>query len=199
MKILNERVRMSQRKSHSRKLKKQFITRWSPRSFMHKDVEIADLEALFEAARWAPSCFNEQPWMFVYAKKQDDLKRMQSILVDSNQVWANHAPVLIAVFARRNFNSTGQENEWAAYDTGAAWMSLCLQAHAMGMICHAMGGFKANEIYDVLNVDQEKYQAICVVAVGYQGEKENLPENLREKEGPSQRQPVEAFTFEGKF
>ena len=100
----------------------QFIDRWSPRAFSSKPVEKEKLLSIFEAARWSPSCFNEQPWLFLYATNEEDLKLFRSILVEKNQLWANKAPVLVYVFAKKFFAYNGKPNRWAEFDCGSAWM-----------------------------------------------------------------------------
>jgi nitroreductase len=118
--------------------------------------------------------------------------------VDANRKWASRAPLLIIVFARREFLERGKPNHWAQFDSGAAWFSLCLQAQKMGLACHAMGGFKSDQAYEVANVDPEKYHAMCVIAVGQQGPPENLDDELRQKEeSRSDRKPLSEVVHEG--
>jgi len=175
----------------------QFLYRWSPRSFLSDPLGDEEIMTLFEAARWAPSCFNEQPWLFVYGRG-DRLPAFQSVLVDGNRKWADRAPLLILVFARRDFEERGKSNHWAEFDSGAAWFSLCLQAQKMGLACHAMGGFHSDKAYEVANVDPEKYNAMCAVAVGRQGPPENLDDDLREREETkSDRKPLSDVAHEG--
>lgn len=155
--------------------------------------------SLFEAARWSPSCFNEQPWRFVYA--QDDKLRSQflNVLVEGNQVWAKSAPVLMAVFAKKKFAYNGKPNRWAEFDTGAAWMSLNLQALSLGLHCHGMAGYSEDRIYEVCNVDRSEYQSICMVAIGKKDSKQKLPEELQKNESPNDRKPLDVIVAEGKM
>lgn len=173
-----------------KKVSPLFVERWSPRSFLVDPISGEDVNTLFEAARWAPSCYNEQPWLFVYAKKKDDLKRFQSVLVDVNKAWADKAPMLVIVFAKRRFAQNNSPNRWARFDAGSAFMSLTLQAQMLGLSCHAMGGFDEPKAYEVAGVDKDKYEAMCVVALGYQGPKEQLPETIQSREAPSDRKPL---------
>ena len=175
------------------KLDKMFIDRWSPRSFTEDKVSDEDLMTIFEAARWSPSCFNEQPWRFVYATSDSDLERFQSALVEANQAWANSAPVLIMAFSKRHFTRNDKDNRWADFDTGTAWMALTLQANALGYHTHAMGGFDQDKAYEVANVDPDKYNAVCVIAVG------KLADSGASDEEPSDRNAVDNMIFEGKM
>lgn len=176
-----------------------FLERWSPRAFSSKPVEKEKLMTLFEAARWAPSCYNEQPWLFLYAAKEEDLKIFRNILVEQNQVWANKAPVLAVVFARKHFTFNGKPNRWAEFDSGSAWMSLAIQANKLGLYTHGMAGFNENLAYELLNVSPDEYKAVAALAIGYMGNKSELPKELQEREEPSPRKTITEITHEGKF
>ncbi|KAA3612409.1 MAG: nitroreductase [Planctomycetota bacterium] len=165
----------------------QFPARWSPRAWKDRIPEPESLRSLFEAARWAPSCYNAQPWYFVYSADPEALPQFQQLLVEGNQAWANQAPVLGVAFARRRFEHNGKDNAWAQFDTGAACMALALQAHAQGLSVHFMAGFDANRAPEALGVDGEEYQAMAAFAIGYRGDPASLPEDLREREKPSGR------------
>jgi nitroreductase len=178
------------RTPESNKLHKMFIDRWSPRSFLSDPISEEDIRSLFEAARWAPSCFNEQPHYFVFARDKKDLELFQSVLMDTNRAWAKMAPLLVIVFSKRRFDKTGKENRWADFDAGSAFMSLVLQAHDLGLSCHGMGGFDQEKAYEVTGVNKEEFNAICVVAIGKKGSPDALPEQLRERETPSGRKPL---------
>jgi len=159
--------------------------RWSPRAFdPDQPVSHDDLLALLEAARWAPSCFNDQPWRFVVCDKSTDKTGWQnafSILAEKNRRWAKNAPVLILAVAMENFNHNGQPNRWAMYDTGAASVSLCLQATAMGMCVHQMGGFDAERAREVFNLPGD-CRPMAMMAVGYQADVEVLDDDFKETE-----------------
>lgn len=148
-------------------------TRWSPRAFdPDREVTHDDLIALLEAARWAPSCFNDQPWRFVVCNKAVDKIGWQNAfatLAEKNQLWAKNAPVLILVAAMSNFNHNGKPNRLAMYDTGAASVSLCLQAVALGLAVHQMGGFDAEKAREVFNLPADCIP-MAMMAVGYQGD-----------------------------
>lgn len=187
------------RQSEFSNLHPQFLDRWSPRSFHSEKIPKQILLSLFEAARWAPSCFNEQPWRFVYAQDEQSHSRFLALLTDSNQIWGKSAPILAAVFAKKTFAKNGKRNRWAEFDTGAAWMALNLQALSVGLYCHGMAGYDEDRTYEVCDVDPAKYQSICMVAIGKKDSKDKLPENLKDREFPSERQPLEQIVAEGKM
>jgi len=167
-----------------------FIERWSPRAISSEPIPPDVLASLFEAARWAPSSSNEQPWLFMYADQPAALEKYRSILVEQNRVWADKAPVLIVIFARRNFVRNGQPNRLYAFDTGAAWMSLAMQAHKLGLFVHAMAGFSQEKAYELFRVDQNQYEAMAAIVVGKYGDPALLSPALREREKPSDRKPL---------
>lgn len=187
------------RKKTYPKLNDIFIDRWSPRAFKSDPIDEEDLYTMFEAARWSPSCFNEQPWYFVYARTADDLKRFQSILTDSNRVWAVRAPLLLIVFGKRQFDQSSKPNRWADFDCGAACLALALQANRLELYCHALAGFDQDKAYEVANVDREKYNAICMIAVGKKDTPDILPDNLKERETPKGRKDIREFSAEGQM
>lgn len=166
-----------------------FIDRWSPRAFISEPLSENQIQTLFEAARWAPSCFNEQPWLFLYASKPEDREIFASILVKKNQLWASRAPLLMFVLARRKFEMTGKENRHAPFDAGAAWMALALQARRLGLYAHAMAGFNLEKAYEVLGVSKEDYHIMAAIAVGRKGDAAQLPDDLRQMETPNDRKP----------
>jgi nitroreductase len=176
-----------------------FIDRWSPRAFSSEPVPPETLASLFEAARWAPSCYGEQPWLFLYATQPPDLERFRSLLVDGNRVWADRAPVLAFVFARRLFARNNKPNRWCQFDAGAAWMSLALQARMLGLYTHGMGGFHEERVYEALNVPREKYEAMAGIAIGRIGDPSILPADLAGIEKPNSRKPLAQVAVEGKL
>jgi nitroreductase len=156
-----------------------------------------EINSLFEAARWAPSCMNSQPWRFLYAKKNTPHWEMFfKFLMDGNKLWCVNAGVLIVVAAKKTFG--GRVSPTFAFDTGAAWENLALQAHLMGLVSHGMAGFDYAATKTELNLSDD-YQILAMVALGRPGRKENLPEALREREKPSDRISLKEFAFEGKF
>lgn len=175
----------------------QFVDRYSTRAFSDQPVSRDQLHQIFEAARWAPSCFNEQPWLVRYALEPADLEIFRPLLVDANRTWADRAPVLGIVFAKKHFALNGNPNPWAPFDAGQAGFSIALQAHLLGLATHFMGGFHKDKTYSVLNVDPEKYEAQAAFVIGYQGSLEVLPEPMRERDAPSGRNPQSAQFVEG--
>jgi len=174
-----------------------FIERWSPRAFLPDPVPREHLLSMFEAARWAPSCFNEQPWQFVWADSGPQLQAFRELLVDGNLVWAEHAPVVGFVAARRQFQRNGKANAWAEFDAGSAWMSFCLQASVLGYAAHGMGGFHKDRAPEVLGLDTEAWSVVAAFVVGRPGKSEQLPEELRSREAPSDRKPLDDVHHEG--
>lgn len=168
-----------------------FIDRWSPRAFLPDPLPDQQIKALFEAARWAPSCFNEQPWLFVYATDPDKREKLVSALTPKNQRWAAKCPMLMFALARKNFKQGGTENRHAAFDTGAAWLSLALQARRLGLYAHAMAGFNQEKAHEVLGVSKNEYRVMAAIVVGRKDEStDGLPEDLRAKESPNTRKPL---------
>lgn len=192
---------MSQnRRSPEAEVASQFLDRWSPRALRSDPLTPAQLASLFEAMRWAPSCFNEQPWRVVYGTAGDpDHARIAGLLVEANRVWAERAPLLLIVFARRHFTHNHKPNRTAAFDAGAAWMALALQARALGLYAHGMAGYDVAASYAQLGVDEAEYESIAAVAVGALGDPADLPEKLREREAPSGRNAQASFAFRGRF
>ena len=175
------------------------------RAFSPKAVDAASIGSLFEAARWASSCSNEQPWSFLVTQKIPETlvekdkpsahDRLLRCLVDFNIQWARHAPVLILSVARLNFASTGKPNRHALYDVGQAAANLALQATALGLMAHQMAGFDVQKARTEFLVPDD-HEPASVIAVGYPGEPTSLPEKLRARElAPRQRKPQRDFVF----
>lgn len=180
----------------------QFPARWSPRSFTDRVMPEAEVMSLLEAVRWAPSASNHQPWRLVWARRgEDGFAAIHSALAAGNQVWAGEAAVLFAVASKDTVtNREGAEalNRTAGFDTGAAWMSLALQAQAMGLAAHAMGGFDKDKLAAAVGLP-DGHTLHCVVAVGEQGPAEALPEDLRAREKPSGRKTLAEIAVHGQF
>jgi nitroreductase len=176
-----------------------FLDRWSPRALSPDPVPEKQLFTLIEAARWAPSCYNEQPWLFLYADSGEDLELFRSLLVDGNRTWTDYAPVLAFLLARKNFARNDKPNDWAVFDSGAAWMSFALQARRLGLYAHAMAGFFRDKIYQALDIPRESYEAICAIAIGRYGDPTTLPEQIQKSETPNSRKPLSEVFTKGKF
>ncbi len=173
--------------------------RWSPRAFSDKPVPADVLRSLFEAARWAPSSNNEQPWAFLVTTRddQENHAKMLSTLVEFNQAWAKHAPVLAIAVSESAFAKTGKPNRNAFYDTGAAVAHLSVEATSRGLFVHQMAGFdphKAIEVFEIPN----GWEPIAAFVIGYPGDPESLPEPLGRRElAPRERKPLESLVMGG--
>lgn len=172
----------------------QFLDRWSRRSFDSRPVPERVLNDLFEAARWSPSCFNEQPWHFVYGHTDTQLRTLQAVLNEKNQAWANKAPVLAFLFTKRRFEETGEPNRHAPFDAGAAWMALALAARARGLYTHAMAGYHRDRVHEATGVSKNNYEDMAAIAIGYPGDSAQLPENLKSMDSPNGRKPLSEVT-----
>ena len=174
-----------------------FVERWSPRSFSEQPVSTEVLRSVFEAARWAPSGGNAQPWRFVVATTPEEKERFCSFINPGNLRWCVTAPVLVLLLSKTT-NGQGKPHRSHAFDAGAAWSHLALQATHAGLVTHAMGGFDAGKAREVLSIPPE-YEPQVVIALGYQGEKDRLPEDLQTRETPSDRLPLKDLVIRGRF
>jgi nitroreductase len=179
-----------------------FLERWSPRAFDGSELPDADLFAMFEAARWAPSAFNSQPWHFLYAKRGDpNWERFLSLLIPWNQAWAQTASVLIFIVSDKtpsNDRKTGEPapSSTHSFDAGAAWVSLALQATRMGYHAHGMSGIQ----YDLARAElglPERYHLNAACVIGRIGDPAQLDEKQRAREFPSDRKPQSDFVHAG--
>jgi len=178
--------------------------RWSPRAFdATRPVERYKLLSCLEAARWAPSCFGDEPWRYIVCEKEADAeawKKLLDCLTPKNQLWAQHAPVLLLACATLAFRATGNANRWAQYDTGAASVSLCLQATALGLASHQMGGFDVGAVRDAAFAVPEEFMPMAAIALGYQAGTDSLDESFHALElGERQRQPLGENFFAGRW
>jgi nitroreductase len=164
--------------------------RWSPRAISSTPVDIHDICSAMEAARQAPSCFNEQPWRFVLATEESELKLMRSFLTEKNQRWANKAPVLILIIAHKKFIYNGQPNRWNQFDTGTAWGYFSLELQRRGLVSHGMAGFDPERARKELGLSDD-YDLIAMVAVGKLGNKDELPLEFQAMEQPGLRRVLE--------
>lgn len=176
-----------------------FLQRWSRRSISGTPLPETLVRSLFEAARWAPSASNSQPWLFVYANELESLARGRALLKDTNARWAIKAPLLVFVFARKVHPETGKALRTSAFDTGAAWFSLALQAQRLGLVTRAMGGIHHDKAYEAFGVPEADFESMAAIAVGYPAAREELPSDLAEREVPSQRKPQHEFAFAGRY
>ena len=180
-----------------------FLERWSPRAFADALVPQDDLDTMFEAARWAPSAFNSQPWRFLYAHRGDaHWETFLNVLVPYNIGWAQRAAVLVFVVSDSLPLTDKEGNPTSSlthsYDSGAAWMLLALQAWRMGYYAHGMSGIELDRAREALKVP-ERYVINAAAAIGRQGDPATLSEKLRAREVPSGRKPIGDFAFRGPF
>ena len=176
-----------------------FLKRWSPRALSGEFLSDDELFTLFEAARWAPSTYNEQEWRFLYAKRDtDDWQLFFDLLAEANQIWCERASHLVVVLARKTFLKNGKPNPVHVFDVGAAFQNLLLQASAMDLVGHGMAGFDFDKARTDLNVPEE-FALCAMLAVGRPGNPEDLPEHYRAIEIPSQRKPIDLIARAGSF
>ena len=176
-----------------------FINRWSPRAMSGEEMPDEDLMTLFEAARWAPSSFNGQPWRFLYAKRNSEYWDLFfNLLDDWNKSWCKNASVLILLISKNNFEHNDKPDYHASFGAGTAWENLALQASMKGLVAHGMAGLDRDRARKDLDVP-DSYKVEAMIAVGKKGNIEDLPEELRKIENPSGRKELKEIIFEGKF
>lgn len=175
--------------------------RWSPRAFADRSITEAQLDRLLEAARWAPSSFNGQPWAFLVATREeaDNFARLLGCLVEFNQTWARSASALAIAVAQLNFSHNQQPNRHAWYDLGLAVGNLTVQATAEGLFVHQMGGFNPAQARAEFRIP-DGWEPVAALAIGYLGDPQQLPDGLRERElAAPQRKPRASFVFRGQW
>ncbi len=175
-----------------------FVERWSSKAFADKPLTDDQIAALFEAAHWAPSASNRQPWAFVYATDGPDRERFNSVLNENNRLWASGAAMIVFVFAR-TVDDEGNKIRTAHFDTGAAWMSLALQANRMGLNTRAMGGIDLEAAYDTADVPRATFETICAIAVGTRGTDADLHPRMVKQNFANDRKDVAEVVFKGKY
>jgi nitroreductase len=175
-----------------------FLSRWSPRAMSGEEIDEATLFSLFEAAKWAPSSNNNQPWRFIYGRRNTkNWTTFFNLLAEGNQGWAKNAAVLIVVISKTTFDN-GKSARTHSYDAGAAWENLALQGSLMGLVVHGMQGFDYDKAKEVLRIP-DGYKVEAMIAVGKKGKKEDLPQYLQEREFPSARKNLSEIAMEGVF
>ncbi len=177
-----------------------FVKRWSPRAMSGEPITTAELMTVLEAARWAPSSFNEQPWRVLYALRDTPLwNTFFGLLVEANQAWCHRGAALLIFASKKTFTKNGQPNRVHTFDCGSAWENLALQGTHMGLVVHGMAGFNNSKARVELAIPDD-FDAVAMVVIGRPGAVEDLPESVRQKElPPSPRKPVSEWTREGKF
>ena len=180
---------------------KLFLDRWSPRAFTGEDISEAELMTLFEAARWAPSSYNSQPWRFIYGRKGTPaFDKILSFLIEFNQGWAKNASALVVLVSKSLMMVPGKDKPVPSHshsmDAGAAWCSVALQATLSGWQCHGMVGFDMDRAFAELGLT-EGYRVEQTFAIGRKGDKSMLPEAMAAREAPSDRLPLAQIAMEG--
>lgn len=166
-----------------------FVARWSPRAFQPGQIDQTVLTRLFDAARWSPSCFNEQPWRF-YISTSSTFNDFLSLLVEGNQAWAQHASVIGFLCGRKNYDRNGKDNPYTRFDSGAAWMAMTLQARMEGLYTHGMGGIRHDAVSDYLNLDPQQEEVIMGFVIGRAVDRDVLDGEQKEKETPNGRKAL---------
>lgn len=175
------------------------VNRWSPRAMTGEAMDREEFMPLFEAARWAPSCFNAQPWRFIYVERDsDNWDDALGVLNDKNQRWANKAALLTLVVSRREFEHNGNSSHTHSFDAGAAWENLALEATARGYVSHGMNGYNKDEAIEVFDVPKI-FRPEAMIAIGKRGKRENLPEEQVSKEVPNGRKDLNEIVFRNTF
>ena len=175
------------------------LNRWSPRAMTGEDLDNEEIMSLFEAARWAPSSYNNQPWRFIYAKKNTEhWERMFSLLAEGNKSWAKNSALLVVVISRKNFEFNEKPARTHQFDAGSAWENLALEAFSRGLVAHGMQGFN----YDKARIDliiPDDFEVMAMIAIGKKGSRDSLPPELQEKEKLTDRKPLKDIIMEGLY
>lgn len=175
------------------------LDRWSPRSMTGEDISEAELMTLFEAARWAPSSYNNQPWRFLYARRNSpSWPLFFDLMVDFNKGWVKNAAAIVLAVSAKNFEHNQKPSRTHSFDTGAAWMALALEGCWRGFVVHGMEGFDYDKAKKNLEIPDD-FQVEALIAIGRRAPADQLPEEMRKKEMPSPRKTVGEFAIEGKF
>ena len=175
------------------------LNRWSKRAMSGKNISDHELMSIFEAARWAPSSYNNQPWKFLYAKKDTPhWDKFFNLLVEFNQSWAKNAAALVVILSRKNFEHNNKLSRTHNFDAGAAWQNMALQGTSIDLVVHGMEGFSYKKAREELNISED-YDIQAMVAIGRKGLKDTLPLTLQEKELPNNRKNLDIIINEGPF
>ena len=175
------------------------LHRWSPRAMSGEEISDSELMRLFEAARWAPSSYNGQPWRFIYSKRNSEpWDKLFSLMVDFNKSWAKNAAVLVVVISRKNFEHDGKPSVTHQFDAGAAWENLALQGETQGLVTHGMQGFDYEKARRDLSIPAA-FDVLAMVAIGKPAPKEILPTDVQQREQASDRKPLSEIIMEGQF
>lgn len=192
-------IKGSEQRKADHEVDKLFLDRWSPRAMTGEAVSQEDLLSLFEAARWAPSSYNNQPWRLLYAHRDSEhWPLFFDLLVEFNQDWAKTAGALVLFISKTHFDFNGEPSVTHSFDTGAAWENLALQGWLKGLVVHGMQGFDYERARTALKIP-EGFQVEAMVAIGKPADPATLADDLRAKEVPSDRRKLEQTICEGPF
>lgn len=176
-----------------------FVDRWSPRAMSGEGIPEQDLMTIFEAARWAPSSYNNQPWRILYARRESEhWPLFFDLLASTNKVWAKNAAALLLIISKTTFDHNAKPSVTHSFDAGAAWENLALQGFKMGYVVHGMQGFDYERARSVMNIP-DAFRVEAMAAIGRPGEKESLPEELQARECPNERRSLDQTVCEGPF
>jgi nitroreductase len=195
-----ENAIQTQKRQSTYKINPLILNRWSPRSMIgDEELDEDTIMSLFEAARWAPSSYNNQPWRFIYAKRNtENWNKLFNLLAEPNKAWTKNAALLVVVVSRKNFEYNEKYSITHQYDAGAAWENIALEASSKGLVAHGMQGFD----YEKARVDlqiPDNFDVMAMIAIGKKGPKENLPSELQNKELPTDRKSLNEIVMEGIF
>jgi len=197
--IDKENTKKTNKRKPTFRINPLILNRWSPRSMKGEELDDDTIMSLFEAARWVPSSYNNQPWRFIYAKRNTKYwDKLFDLLAEPNKIWAKNVALLVVVASNKNFEINGKFSITHQYDTGAAWENLALEATSRGLVAHGMQGFDYKKARADLEIPVD-FDVMAMMAIGKKGPKENLPSNLQEKENPNDRKPLNEIVMEGSF
>jgi nitroreductase len=189
----------SEKRKADHPIDKLFLDRWSPRAMSGEEIAEPDLMVLFEAARWAPSSYNNQPWRILYARRKGPhWQTFFDLLVDMNKAWAKNAAVLLLFISKTTFDHSGKPSRTHSFDAGSAWENLALQGINKGYVVHGMEGFDHEKAKSVLKIP-EGFRVEAMAAVGLPGIKEELPGELQKRESPNDRRKLSETICEGPY
>ena len=192
-------IKGSEQRQADHPVDSMFVDRWSPRAMSGEEISREELLVLFEAARWAPSSYNNQPWRILYARRNSEQWPLFfDLLVDTNKAWCRNAAALLVFVSKTTFDHNGKPSRTHSYDCGAAWENLALQGYLKGYVVHGMQGFDYESARTVLNIP-DGFQVEAMAAIGRPGAKEALPEELQKREMPNNRRKLEQTVCEGAF
>ncbi len=194
--VVHEDVKANRQAAHE--IDATFLNRWSPYAFSSEPVDEEALMSALEAARWAASSYNEQPWRFLIARSPEDHQKFVDFLLPQNQAWAKNAPVLLVVVTKKTFSHNGQPNGCHQYDAGTASGYLTFQLTRNGLHSHGMAGFDKEMARASLGIPSD-FEPMAVYAIGHHGDKSQLPEAMQQRDSPSSRRPLSESVMEGHF